>query len=94
MRILRFLSTGTALAVTGVLTLLADPASAASARTKANQATAPKARAERCTGLYEAAENGACVHTKFANPDRSPQDFTVYYRSTGKKHKTQMPTNS
>jgi hypothetical protein len=89
MRILRFLLTGTTLAIAGVLaTLASDPASAAAphARAKANPAAAPKARAEHCVGPYEAMENGVCVHTKFVNPDRVPEDFTVYYRSTSSKH--------
>ena len=94
MRTLKVLLTGTAVAIAGMLAVMADPASAAAshARTKANPAA--KVRAERCIGAYEAMENGVCVHTHFANPDRTPEDFTVYYRSTGKKHKEHKPRNS
>jgi len=71
----------TAIAVAGILTVWDVSAFAAPARTRA------------CTGQYQAAQNGQCVNTRFANPNRSPhQDFTVFYRS--KRHKSHKASSS
>jgi len=82
MRIMRFALTGTAIIAAGMLAVsIADPASAAS-RTKSAS----------CNGRYQAVQNGQCISTRYANPDRASGGDAlggtqVYYRSTHKRHK-------
>jgi hypothetical protein len=80
MRIMRFALAGTAVIAAGMLTVIADPASAAS-RTRS-----------ACNGRYQAVQNGQCISTRYANPDRATGGdplggAQVYYRSTHKRHK-------
>jgi hypothetical protein len=77
MRITRLSLAAAAVTLTGMLAVCAaDPAFAAS---------------KKCTGLYEAVQNGQCVTTSYANPNRQAyQTGRDYYRSS-KKSKTKKP---
>jgi hypothetical protein len=87
MRIIGLASTGTALAIVGVLAVCAtNPALAA----------LDSAKGKRCIGKYQSVENGLCINNSYINPG-SAADFcgggAACYRGGSTKHKRHKPIN-